>query len=362
MNDAARERYGFDGTECYAEVCCHLLEEFLQDKAEVRRWYEEFQNLLASKGVTAIKEIGFDDYSGFLEELAVMEQQGELKHRSFLVSQPVKAPADMDFAEACRRRFTGDMLRFMGFNIMVDGDAESYEADLLPPWPEGQENAEVDYSALEAVVRAADKRGLRCYMHAEGDAAVRHVLDIYDTCKGNHVITDIELIDPADRRRMAAQKTAAVCYVQIMNCYPEYDGYYGLTRFDEKRQKTVWPYKDMIRDGVLLSFGTDLPLDVPDLGTSLEFACNRRFPDGKPEGGYQKQNALTPGEVLYCWSRNGYAAQRSLEQAGTLTEGKWADLIVLDRDLFSCDPEEYRSVKVIKTVVGGKTVYEENRF
>lgn len=362
MNDAARERYGFDGTECYAEVCCHLLEEFLQDKAEVRRWYEEFQNLLASKGVTAIKEIGFDDYSGFLEELAVMEQQGELKHRSFLVSQPVKAPADMDFAEACRRRFTGDMLRFMGFNIMVDGDAESYEADLLPPWPEGQENAGVDYSALEAVVRAADKRGLRCYMHAEGDAAVRHVLDIYDTCKGNHVITDVELIDPADRRRMAAQKTAAVCYVQIMNCYPEYDGYYGLTRFDEKRQKTVWPYKDMIRDGVLLSFGTDLPLDVPDLGTSLEFACNRRFPDGKPEGGYQKQNALTPGEVLYCWSRNGYAAQHSLEQAGTLTEGKWADLIVLDRDLFSCDPEEYRSVKVIKTVVGGKTVYEENRF
>ena len=161
---------------------------------------------------------------------------------------------------------------------------------------------------------------------------------------------------------MAAQKTAAVCYVQIMNCYPEYDGYYGLTRFDEKRQKTIWPYKDMIRDGVLLSFGTDLPLDVPDLGTSLEFACNRRFPDRKPEGGYQKQNALTPGEVLYCWSRNGYAAQRSLEQAGTLTEGKWADLIVLDRDLFSCDPEEYRSVKVIKTVVGGKTVYEENRF
>ena len=49
-------------------------------------------------------------------------------------------------------------------------------------------------------------------------------------------------------------------------------------------------------------------------------------------------------------------------QAGTLTEGKWADLIVLDRDLFSCDPEKYRSVKVIKTVVGGKTVYEENRF
>ena len=71
---------------------------------------------------------------------------------------------------------------------------------------------------------------------------------------------------------------------------------------------------------------------------------------------------MTPGEVLYCWSRNGYAAQRSLEKAGTLTEGKWADLIVLDRDLFACDPEEYRSVKVVKTVVGGKTVYEENRF
>ena len=66
--------------------------------------------------------------------------------------------------------------------------------------------------------------------------------------------------------------------------------------------------------------------------------------------------------MLYCWSRNGYAAQRSLEKAGTLTEGKWADLIVLDRDLFACDPEEYRSVKVVKTVVGGKTVYEENRF
>ena len=75
---------------------------------------------------------------------------------------------------------------------------------------------------------------------------------------------------------------------------------------------------------------------------------------GLCESRTRAQSLIMSGEV--------YVNGQKSDKAGTLTEGKWADLIVLDRDLFSCNPEEYRSVKVIKTVVGGKTVYEENRF
>ncbi len=357
MNDKARQRYGFNGDDCYAEVCYRLLNEIIRDRTLARSFYNDFQDMLAAKGITAIKEIAFDNYSGFADELYSMESRGELKHRVFLVSQPVGAGADMDFAAECKKRFTGDMISFMGFNIMVDGDAQSDEADLLEPWPEGYEGTRVDYSSLEKLALEADKRDFRLYMHAEGDGAVRRILNIYDKCHGKHVITDIELISAADVDHMAKQGTSAVCYVQIMNCYPKYSEFYGLTRFNKERQQTIWPYKAMLNSGVNLSFGTDLPLDVPDLASSLNFACNRRFPDGKPYEGYLMENALTPAQVLYCWSHNGYTAELAGEQAGTLEDGKWADLIILDRNLFACQAEEYSDVKVTCTVVAGRTVY-----
>ena len=81
MNRAAKDAYGFDGSEVYAEICWKVFDEFLRDEKFIRREYENFSRLLASRGVTSIKEIGFDSYSGFVSILKEMEAKDELLHR-----------------------------------------------------------------------------------------------------------------------------------------------------------------------------------------------------------------------------------------------------------------------------------------
>ena len=85
-----------------AEECFKLFEKILRNKEYSRNQYMEFQKLLASRGITSIKEIGFDRYSGFADVLKNMEDEGELKHRVNLVSQPVAENADFAYGEECR--------------------------------------------------------------------------------------------------------------------------------------------------------------------------------------------------------------------------------------------------------------------
>lgn len=81
--------------------------------------------------MTSIKEIGFDDYTGFTEVLKKLEDEGRMLHRVNLVSQPVDEPMDFEYAMRCREAFQGSFIRFMGFNLMVDGVIAEHEGDML---------------------------------------------------------------------------------------------------------------------------------------------------------------------------------------------------------------------------------------
>lgn len=370
MNQKARERFGFDEENCYAESCYKLFQELAADKTYAREQYSKFQKMLAKQGITSIKEIGFDDYYGFTEVLKELEEKRALMHRVNLVSQPVGKPADFVYGQAMRDKFGGDFVKFMGYNIMVDGDIESYGGDILDEYPDterAEEEFEMpDYEALERTVLEADKKGFRCALHAEGDGAVRKVIDIFEKCRkengirdARHAIIDMELIDSEDIRRLSENDITAINYVQIMNCYPKYENYYGLKYFSEDRQKSIWPYRSLMDSGAVLCWGTDLPLDVPDIPLSIYFASERKFPDGAPQDGYNVKEGITPQEVLLGWTYNGQKANFDEERLGTLESGKLADIAVLDCNIFEEHGEKLKSAKVCMTICDGKIVYQE---
>ena len=166
MNQKARERYDFDEDSCYAEACWRVFQELVGNKAQAKQQYLEFQDMLASRGVTGIKEIGFDDYYGFTDVLKEMEDSGELKHRVYLVSQPVSRDVDIPYGKRMRDTFQKDRVKFMGYNIMVDGDIESGEGDILDRYPKGEKLPEYtppDYRAIEESVKEADKNDFRLF-------------------------------------------------------------------------------------------------------------------------------------------------------------------------------------------------------
>ncbi len=369
MNRAAEEAYGFTAEECWAEMCWRLFEEILSDKEYARAQYLKFQDLLASKGITSIKEIGFDNYYGFAPVLKELEDEKVLKHRVNLVSQPVREGADFTYGWACREMFAGDQVHFMGYNIMVDGDIESGDGDLLDEYqnaPGIHCGMEINYDEIEKTVLEADRQGFRCALHAEGDAAVRHCIDIFEKCRiengerdARHAIVDMELIDPEDRKRLHALGISVISYIQIMNCYGSRENYWDRQILTEDRQKTVWAYRSLLEDHGRLCFGTDLPLDVPDIPQSVRCGVFRLFPDGTPDEGYHPEEALDVSQLLTCWSKNGQEANFEENRLGTIEEGKLADLAVTDTDIFSCGPDKIGKAEVCMTIYDGKIVYRK---
>lgn len=368
MNQAAREKYGFDEKEVYAEVCWKVFDEYLREEAFIVREYEKFSDLLAGRGVTAIKEIGFDRYSGFTELLRRMEKEGALKHRIHLVSQPVGYDMDYSYAKECQELFNGEFIQFMGYNVMVDGEIASNNADVIDEYknlPGSHGEQEIDYRALEEMTVKADAMGLRCALHAEGDGAVKKTIDIYETCRrvngardSRHVITDLEMVRTEDLKRMAGLGITACNYVQIMDCLGDYEEFYGYDCVGEEGVRNYWPYQRMFENGVHAVCGTDLPLTVPDIPLSAYLTVNRTFPDGKPEGGINRECALTVSQILKAWTKEGQYANFKEKVLGTLEPGKLADIAVIDRNLFEVEAEKLKEAEVSMTICDGNIVFQ----
>lgn len=369
MNQAAKDQYGFTEDECWAEMCWRLFKELLSDKEFARSQYENFQNLLAAQGITSIKEIGFDHYDGFTDVLKDFEDSGELKHRINLVSQPVRAGADFAYGEYARDFFSGDQIKYMGFNIMIDGDIESGGGHLIDGYSEasGYDNEmDIDYEGIRETVLEADKKGFRVALHAEGDAAVRKCIDIIEECRtvngardARHAIVDMEMIHPDDRARLAELNISCMQYIQIMNCYGKRENYWDERLLSPAQREEIWAYKSLLESGSRLCFGTDLPLDVPDIPLSVRFGCKRAFPEDSIECGYHMEEALTPAQILTCWTKNGQFANFAEDTLGTIEEGKLADIAVIDTNIFSCSDEALADAAVCMTIYNGNIVFEK---
>ncbi len=369
LNQAAIRRYGFNGNAVFAENCYKVFQDFLADREFIKAEYGRFSHFLAARGVTAIKEIGFDDYSGFTDVLHELASQGQLMHRVNLVSQPVGRPADFEYAGACRERFSSPLIQFMGFNLMVDGEIAKWNAHLLEPYanrPESFGEQIIDYDALEKTVLEADRQGYRCALHAEGDQAVRKTIDIFQKCReangpkdSRHMIVDLEMVQPDDLKRMAKLGITAVNYMQIMDCIGTSEDFYGYEFVGMDRIKNYWPYRNMLAAGVNVCCGTDLPLTAPDIPLSAYLALSRRFRDGKPENGVNPSQALTVAECLRAWTIGGQYANFQEKSLGTIEAGKLADLAVLDRNIFSMPVDKLPEAKVSLTIFNGKIIWQD---
>lgn len=135
LNAAASERYGFTPEACYAEKTWRMMRDFLA-LPEVRAGYSDYMAMLNARGVTAIKEMAFDDYYGFADEMARREESGELTVRVSMMSQPVGAGANLSYARAARDRFQGPFVRFSGFNRMTDRGVWAGLAEMIDPYEE----------------------------------------------------------------------------------------------------------------------------------------------------------------------------------------------------------------------------------
>lgn len=366
MNEIAKESYGFDEYHTNSESVWKLMKPVLNNQAYIIPMLKRYTQLMSSRGVTSVKEMGFDDFYGFAPLLHDLSSYNQLGLRFNFMSQPVGDEMNIEFGKEMVKLSDHPFFTFSGYNQMTDGSISEDNGDLKEPYEKGYLcKQSIDYGQIEKDVLKADQAGFRFSLHTQGDGAVAKAIDIFSKCqkdssgklKHRHVLTDLELTDLEDLKRCSEIGILAEVYPQIMSLYESGQDKISLTK--EKvgeRIKYYWNRRGMLDAGMVISCATDLPLLVDDLGESIYHACYGKFNDGTE---LNPNNAITVEELLRAWTLGGAVNLSKEKLLGTLEEGKLADLIVLNCDTRKISASNAKEVKVVYTMVDGQVVYRE---
>ena len=207
----------------------------------------------------------------------------------------------------------------------------------------------------------ADAAGLQLCTHAIGDQGISMTLDIYSEIAKAH--------GEADRRsriehaqHMAARDFERFAQLHVIASVQPYhaidDGRWAERRIGHDRASRTYAFRTFLNHGVRLALGTDW--DVAPLNPMLTVyaAVTRATLDGKNPGGWFPEQKLTVEEAIEAYTMGSAYAEFQENDKGSITPGKLADMVLLSDDIFSIAPGKIRDLRILKTIVGGKIVWD----
>ncbi len=290
-----------------------------------------------------------------------MERTGRMTLRVFLYL-PIEDWRTV--ADTVARNGAGDdWVRIGGLKGYMDGSAGSRTAYFFEPFSDSagyyglMRQPESD---MRSWVGAADSAGLQIAVHAIGDRANAIILAIYDSVARAHGRRDRRFrVEHAQHLRpVDVPRFGALHVVASMQPYHAIDdGRWLMQRIGPERIKTTYAFRTLLDTDAALAFGSDwtvAPLD-PMLG--MFAAVTRRTLDDRNPGGWVPEQKITVGEALRAYTSGNAWATFNEQNWGTLAPGRFADVVVLDRDPFAVPAESLGTIKPRFTIVGGKVVY-----
>ena len=248
---------------------------------------------------------------------------------------------------------------------MLDGTVDARTAAMLSPYV-GTTDRGLPFmtdAALRRGVQRYDSAGLQVALHAIGDRAIRQALDAFEAVqrtKGvrdtRHRIEHVEVPDPQDVPRFRAlgvvASTQALFATPDVTTLQNYAPLLGPERAARSNH-----FKQFDDAGVVQAFGSDHPVFPMHVMRGIHVAVNRTTVEGTPRGGWYPDGRITLDAALRHFTRDAAYAAFLDAQVGTLRAGMLADFVVLDRDPFALPTDSLFTVKVERTVVGGRTSY-----
>ena len=316
----------------------------------------------ASLGVTATGNM-----SASWANLAAYKRMARAGRMTLRVSLYLPIDDWHTVADSVRRNGAGDdWVRIGGVKGYMDGSAGSRTAFFFDAFSDSagyhglMRQPESD---MRAWVGAADSAGLQIAVHAIGDRANAIILAIYDSIAHAHGARDRRFrVEHAQHLRpQEIPLFGARRVVPSMQPYHAIDdGRWVEQRIGPERIKTTYAFRTLLDTEAPLAFGSDwtvAPLD-PMLGVYA--AVTRRTLDDKNPRGWVPEQKITVGEALRAYTYANAWATFNEQKWGTLAPGRFADVVVLDRDPFAVAPESLGTIKPRFTLVGGKIVYRKS--
>jgi len=268
-----------------------------------------------------------------------------------------------------RRNYSRPMAAVHSAKFFLDGVMENRTGLMIAPYSDTGENAELmfDRDHLEKLFIAFDAARFQLHVHVIGDGAARVALDCIEAARAVngpwpalHQLAHVQMIDPADIPRF--RELGVVCNMQPLWARMEPSVEVTLPMVGPERAKWMYAWKSFVEAGAPYACSSDWGVSTLNPFPIMQTAVTRR-PEDKPDHPvFLPEQRISVEDVVKGYTVNAAAGAWREKDTGSLSAGKFADLIVLDRDIYSVDPEAIGETEVLLTMLGGKPVHAAGPF
>jgi predicted amidohydrolase YtcJ len=258
----------------------------------------------------------------------------------------------------------GDRLRLGGVKLYADGALGSRGAWLKAPYhdkPDTRGLSLINDAELAKQAEEAAGNGHQLAIHAIGDAANAQVITAFERLGRRYSgdrrwrLEHAQIVDVADLPRFAPAGIIA----SMQPTHQTSDRTMAEARLGPNRLGGAYAWQTLARSGVRLAFGSDFPVESPNPFPGLAAAVSRQDVNGQPAGGWRAHERVSFGQALDGFTRGAAYAGFAEKKIGSLDAGKYADFILVDRDVSAVAPTDLARTQVVETWVAGKKVWEQ---
>ena len=308
-------------------------------------------------GLTTVDDAGLEKKT--IQVIDSLQQIGELKIRVYAMISNTKDNLNYYLTNGIIEK---EKLTVRSVKAYLDGALGSRGALLKKPYSDENKNKGLTITTKEQLFDLANKlssKGFQLNTHAIGDKANEIVLDVY-----NYILKDIE--DPRWRVEHAQvvdefdiQKFNSKIIPSVQPTHATSDMKWADERLGSKRLNRAYAYKELLDWSGKIALGTDFPVEKVNPLLTFYSAVARKDVDGNPSEGFLKENALTRKEALKGMTI--WAAYSNFEDSfkGSIEKGKFADFVILTKDIMKAPEQEITSAEVVATVVNGSIVFQK---
>lgn len=261
--------------------------------------------------------------------------------------------------------FGDDMIKYGFYKIYSDGSLGSRAAKLFEPYSDMPDATGVlNYSQEEisAMVKKAYEMDLQIGIHAIGDKGIDIALNAieavyFENPKPDYRFRLIHVLVVNEEIIERMKKLPLVLDIQPK--FVSSNVKWSEQRVGPERAKLTYPWRRLIDEGLVLTGGSDSPVEPYNPMLGVYAVVTRQSLEGEPVEGYYPEQRVSVYEALSMYTKNAAFASFEEDIKGTISEGKLADFIILDMDPFVIDPSQLKDVVVEATYLGGSPIYQQ---
>lgn len=324
---------------------------------------EKAQELYLSHGITTIQDGAASGQD--VEALFEAAKEGLLKADVVSYVLVGEEPEKLEQEYAGLKKAYWNHMKLGGRKVILDGSPQGKTAWLSKPYV-GEEEYRgypaMEQEKVQTYIRNAIENGVQILAHCNGDAAAQQWIDSFEKAMEQCGVSKEDNLRPVMIHCQTVRKDQLLRMKNIgmiPSMFVDHVYYWGdihLKNLGEERAEAISPAKSAFEQGLCVNFHQDSPVVPPDMLHTVWCAVNRVTREGKILGEEERVDVF---EALKAVTINGAYAYFEEDKKGSITEGKLADLVILDRNPLKTPVSELKDIKVTETLKEGETVYRK---